>query len=217
MRTYLPGESFSPEFTSLSNSEPEALEFGLIHGAAKLACVLSDGSFDAIDRPDFQFMSLGDLLVGAPELVPVFEIFGVTPEKTRDSRIRLSRTGLPPVQCELPRSTAHQDDDEVAKGVTLIIPTSGPEAYFGVADEDFDIFKDDDSGPDHLWSYGRGDIMIVRQDIDIIDDKEVGLDRAWHGGAGALSRCLSVVDIAHSEMQLSFDTGDLLAILLSST
>ena len=87
---------------------------------------------------------------------------------------------------------SHQDSNPI-KGLSLLVPKNGADAFFGASNRD-EFCASSDNLPDMLWLYGPGDIIIIRQRIASINGRSVGLDQVHHAALSLGTRNLLTVD-----------------------
>lgn len=95
---------------------------------------------------------------------------------------------------------AHVDCTRGRHGLSLLIPVKGDKADFYHSEKPFrvpdDLGRADD--PISKFSYGPGDIAVIRQRLDVVEDDfrvVESHDQRWHTGMAAGQRIVRVCDI----------------------
>lgn len=207
MRTYIPGQSFSPEFPVLDRENPEAAEFMLKYGAAKLANIFNSSSLEILPDIDFIYTDVEGVIEDLPELLPVLEFFGYNSDIC--SRNDFPTNKIPPEDLydKTEEGDAHLDDKPNEIGISFLIPLTYPRAYFGASDTEFNVYNDDDL--QHLWEYGPGDVMMLRQEVFLVNGKQYARPQTWHVGASMSSREIATIDFRHGALTLPVDYTNL--------
>lgn len=180
---------FSPEFDTFSR---EALDFCLKHGAAKLG-----GIFDPTDVTKLSptFPQHPELLsYQLPELHEFYKLLLLGYEDLDDeNKIRISSDTIDPFRPdERIRPLSHTDMD-APRGISLLVPISGDEAFFGAKDSRFS----EEIEPDFLTIYGLGDAILLRQRVT--DQQGVTYPQAHHLGISTQSRQIIAIDVPFVE------------------
>lgn len=197
-----PDTQFSPEFEAFG---PEAVQFALEHGAAKIGGILSHASLVRLstttpsEARDFE-----RVVADAPELRPIDEYFYT--EANQDLGINRGTRGIP-LRGVTPGHLvdAHQDGIRYGglKGFTLLVPYLGGPALFGASQTPFCMSNPlSSAAPTLIWSYGPHDIMITRQAIEEVNDQPVDLAQTYHVGISPVNRWVQGVNYAGSQWNL---------------
>jgi hypothetical protein len=181
--------NLSPEFDAFSR---EALDFCLEHGAAKLA-----GVFDSVDVTKLSptFPQHPELLsYRLPGLYDFYALLLLNRGDLNDTRkIRVSSVTITPFTPDERIKPMSHIDMNAPRGVSLLVPVSGDEAFFGAKNSRFN----DEIKPDYLTVYGLGDAILLRQRVS--DERGVSYPQAHHLGISAQTRQIIAVDVPFVE------------------
>lgn len=197
-----PDNQFSPEFEAFS---PEAVQFVVDHGAAKLSNILTYASLVRLTMatPD-EARDFERLLTDVPELRPIDDYFNTA--INRDLGISRGTKGIP-LRGVAPGQLVdgHQDGIRYGglKGFTLLMPYIGGSALFGASQAPFCMSKPlRGTPPPLIWNYGPHDVIITRQALEEVNDQPVDLGQTYHVGISHRNRIIRGINYSGSRWSL---------------
>lgn len=128
------------------------------------------------------------LQIRAPELADIFSSLAAA---AKDALTYGAKETLDPSDSHISHT-----DNNVSKGISVLIPLTGPDAEFFASEAPFTAHKDtapENRGPQiRAWQYGVGDVMLVRQEVDTPTGS---LPQIHHVGLAIASRELMTVTL----------------------